>query len=79
MDDPSNPYATHKTLGRIEATVDLIKDDIEELKDLLLEQNGRVRSLEIESGRSQGGWKVAGIVGMFAGTLGSIGAKFFGG
>jgi hypothetical protein len=68
---------TEKTLGRIEAMIEIIKEDVEEIKDLVDAQNGRVRSLEVENARSQGGWKVAGLVGAIAGTVGSIGAKFF--
>jgi hypothetical protein len=68
-----------KALGRIEAIVETIKEDVKDLKDLVDIQNGRVRSLEVENARSQGGWKVAGLVGAIAGTVGSIGARFFSG
>jgi hypothetical protein len=71
--------STEKTLGRIEAIVETIKDDVEEIKRLTDLQNGRVRALEVENARSQGGWKVAGLVGAIAGTVGSIGARFFSG
>jgi hypothetical protein len=71
--------SAEKALGRIEAIVETIKEDVKDLKDLVDIQNGRVRSLEVENARSQGGWKVAGLVGAIAGTVGSIGARFFSG
>jgi hypothetical protein len=71
--------STEKALGRIEAIVETIKEDVKDLKDLVDVQNGRVRSLEVENARSQGGWKVAGLVGAIAGTIGSIGSRFFSG
>jgi hypothetical protein len=71
--------STEKALGRIEAIVETIKEDVKDLKDLVDVQNGRVRLLEVENARSQGGWKVAGLVGAIAGTIGSIGSRFFSG
>jgi hypothetical protein len=71
--------STEKALGRIEAIVETIKEDVKDLKDLVDVQNGRVRLLEVENARSQGGWKVAGLVGAIAGTVGSIGSRFFSG
>jgi hypothetical protein len=71
--------SAEKALGRIEAIVETIKEDVKDLKDLVDVQNGRVRSLEVENARSQGGWKVAGLVGAIAGTIGSIGSRFFSG
>jgi hypothetical protein len=72
MTDP-----VEKAVGRIENQVLNIQDDVREIKDLIIAQNGRIRTLELENAKSQGGWKVAGIIGGVTGTVGGIAAKFF--
>ncbi len=71
-----------RTVSRIENQVLNIQDDVREIKDLLIAQNGRIRNLEIDNAKSQGGWKIAGIVGsvmgILAGIFGSFVARFYG-
>jgi hypothetical protein len=69
--------SVEKALGRIEAIVDTIKEDVEEVKDLLEKQNGRVRVLEIENAQSRGGWKLAGVIGGVAGAMASFLPKYW--
>jgi hypothetical protein len=66
-----------KAIARIEVLIDSIGEDVREVRDLVKEQNGRVRNLEIDNASSKGGWKVAGLVGALMGTAGGIIAKIF--
>lgn len=61
-----------RTVSRIENQVLNIQDDVREIKDLIMAQNGRVRKLELDAAESKGGWKVAGIIGGIAGTVASL-------
>jgi hypothetical protein len=70
------------TLGRIEERVEGIRDDVREIKDLVMQQNSRIRTLEIKDAQSAGGWRVGGIFASVAltitGIIGGIVAKWLG-
>ena len=59
-------------LHRIDERVNTIRDDVKEVKELILAQNGRVRTLEIEAASNRGSWKVITVVGTLAGTFGGF-------
>lgn len=66
------PDSVEKALGRIEAKNDAIKEDIKEIRDLVVLQNGRIRVLELDSAQSKGQWKIAGTVGGIVGSILSV-------
>lgn len=63
-----------RQLGRIEATVDAIEANVKEIKDLVREQNGRIKKLEVESAETKGSWRVVNIVsGIIGGVVTLVG------
>ena len=66
------------SLGRIEERVDGIRSDVKDIKELVIAQNGRIRTLELERAERRGGWTVLALVGSAAGAVGGLTAKWFG-
>lgn len=60
---------TQQMLGRLVAVAENLAEDVKEVKDLVRQQNGRVKSLELKHAEASGVSKTWGAI---AGTLSAV-------
>lgn len=68
--------SVEKAVGRIEAQVDATREDVQEIKALVIQQNGRIRTLELKDAKLSGGWTVISTIGAIAGFAGGLIVNF---